>query len=301
MRLSSAIKLFIAEGGFKPETIRLYRRHLLELFNFLGDIDVCEIKRIDLTRFKTYLLENKSKLCTYKHLISVRSLLTFLKDNDIPCLEHFKIDTVAHDHWGYIKDQDVEKALKLSNEKYRTIILLIYTTGLRISEVCNLKYEDINWSDNTIKVVGKGDKPGRVFICSRLRKQLMISPPPFNVEPHTARQYAQKLGKELGIWFHFHALRKSYATNIYRQSHDLLKTSKLLRHSNVSTTQTYAIVEDQELQEFHNKYVSENHEIYCCKKIGGSVRWEVRGWVAHNGQSKKIEKAINKAISDILQ
>ncbi len=300
MRLSSAIDLFLAEGGFKPETIRLYRRNLTELQEFIGNKEICDITRLDLAKFRTYLLTKKSKLCTYKHLVYTRSFLNFLKDIGEDCITNFKVEAVHHDHWGYVKDEDVKQALKLSDEKYKTIILLIYTTGLRIHEVCNLKYEDINWVDNTIKVLGKGDKPGRVFMSPELKAQLVKFSPPFGVTPPVVRYHFREISEQLGVWFHPHALRKSFATNVYRQSNDIYKTSKLLRHSSVTTTQAYAIVEDQELQEFHNKYISENHEIYCCKKVGGNVRWEVRGWVSTKGQSKKIERAINKAISDIL-
>lgn len=302
MELQEAIKLFLEEGGFKCETKRYYKRHLSYFSNFLGDPNVESITRLQITHFHAELSKTKSKLCVYKVLTTVRTFFEFLKENGVAVqVGKFKVDIIPHAHWGYVKAENVERALKLCNDKYKTIILLMWTAGLRVSEVCNLQSEDIDFENGVISVLGKGDKPANVYICERLKKALIKSPPPFNTRPPAVREMFSKVSEKLGIRFHPHALRKSYATDLYRRSNDIYKTSKLLRHSSVLTTQNYAIVEDEELKEFHNKHIAENHEIYCCKKTGGRVEWELKGWVAAGHKVKKIEQAINKAIGDILQ
>lgn len=302
MKLEEAINLFLHEGGFNAGTIRLYNRYLFRFLGFVGDVEVEGIDHLKIIHFRSFISQSRTKLCVYKQMATVRSFFKFLDQNGINVkVKDFKLNKPAEGHYGYTKTTDVNLALKHANPKYRAIIYLIYTTGLRVQEVADLRSCNYDFDNGIIKLVGKGDKPAQVYMTGKLKKMLLDYPDGFGISPKAIRYYFQRLRTKLGIkTFHPHSLRKSYATEMYRRSGDIYKVSKLLRHTDIETTQNYAIVEDVELKEFHNKYIQDNHEIYCCKKVGGSIKWEIKGWVSSGGKVKKVERAINKAINDIL-
>jgi site-specific recombinase XerD len=303
MKLREAINFFLSEGGFSSGTIRLYRRYLFRFADFLGNVKVEKITHLQFTHFKAELSKEYSKLCTYKAVVTIRSLFKFLKDNGIKVqIDGFKVDKPPEGHFGYTKPEDVALALKYATKKYKCVIYLIYTTGLRVQEVADLRACNYNFNDGIIKLVGKGGKPAKVYMTGKLKKMLLEYPDGFGIGAKSIRHYFQRLREKLGIKiFHPHSLRKSFATEMNRRSNDIYKVSKLLRHTDIKTTQNYAIVEDVELQEFHNKYIQDNHEINCCKKVGGRVKWEIKGWIACGGKVGKVERAISKAIGEVLE
>lgn len=302
MKLKEAINLFLKEGGFTAGTLRSYNRYLLRFLEYTGNVRVESITHLEITHFMSDASTGRTALCIYKQMAAIRSFFKFLDQNGINVkVKDFRIKKILNGHYGYTKKEDVALALKHANPKYKTIIYLIYTTGLRVQEVVNLRSCNYDFDNGIIKLVGKGGKPASVYMNNKLKKMLLDYPDGFGISTKAIRYYFQRLRTKLGIkTFHPHSLRKSYATEMYRRSGDIYKVSKLLRHTDVKTTEHYAIVEDVELKDFHNKYIQDNHEIYCCKKVGGDVKWEIKGWVSAGGKVKKVERAINKAINDIL-
>lgn len=274
---------------------------MLELLTFLGNVEVGSITHLQITHFRTALSSKKGKLCVYKCLMALRSFFHFLEQNDISTQVHdFKVERVNHAHYGYTKYKDVLLAMRHANNKYKTIIWLIYTTGLRVSEVTSLSSTNFDFQNGIIKLVGKGDKPANVYMTPKLNKMLRNFPDGFHITPKAIRLYFQRLREQLNIiTFHPHSLRKSFATDMMRRSGNIYYVSKLLRHSNVKTTQDYAIVEDEELKDFHNKYIQDNHELNFEIKKGGRVILQLNGWTY--SKHEKLNRAINKAIGEILE
>ncbi|MGD0915705.1 MAG: tyrosine-type recombinase/integrase [Thermodesulfobacteriota bacterium] len=141
------------------------------------------------------------------------------------------------------------------------MILLLLDTGLRISELCGIKRDDIDLEAGTIRIIGKGDKERRAILSDRcislLREALKIRLKGSDfllVNSHTnclgtrhAFRLVQNLGKRVGISnLHPHMLRHSYATNLRRKGGDLLLIRDALGHSSVSSTEIYAHLDETE-------------------------------------------------------
>ena len=154
---------------------------------------------------------------------------------------------------------------KTENMKHRLLIELLYSTGLRLSECINLKYNDLDL-DNKIGWVrkGKGNKD-RIFIISELFKKDMIyyreeygfdkdgfifvvngrKMSPRGIQ-HAIKISAERAGIEKDI--HVHTLRHSFATHLLENGVDIRKIQQLLGHSNLQTTQIYTQVSSDEIK-----------------------------------------------------
>ena len=176
----------------------------------------------------------------------------------------------------------VDKAIKLVNIsgddfislRDHAILELFYSSGLRLSELVNVKLEDINFSDEIITVLGKGKKMrivpvGKEAIQS-LKKWIKIRAQLINVNSNSilfltkqtkgltqrAIQYRLKFwAKKQGISenIHPHLLRHSFASHLLQSSQDLRAVQELLGHENISSTQIYTHLDFQHLSKTYDQ------------------------------------------------
>ena len=141
---------------------------------------------------------------------------------------------------------ELRKLLRRANARLKPIIELALHTGLRRSELLNLQWQDVHLGKNPyLKVTGKGNKKGIVpllpkpaSILKRMRKE--IGPVFVQVHPDTITHWFRNLCQECGIKARFHDLRHSAATYLLASGTRIEVVSKVLRHSDISTTQIYA-------------------------------------------------------------
>ncbi len=154
---------------------------------------------------------------------------------------------------------------KTENIKHKLIIELLYSTGLRLAECVNLKYSDLDLSDNIGWVrLGKGAKD-RIFIISEMFKRDLLDYIKNNGSDgkgylflvngkkmtyrgiqHAIKVSAERAGIEKNV--HVHTLRHSFATHLLENGVDIRKIQQLLGHSNLQTTQIYTQVSSEELK-----------------------------------------------------
>ena len=155
------------------------------------------------------------------------------------------------------------------------IIELFYSSGLRLSELINLKIQDINFEDGTVSLLGKGDKSrivpaGRKAIAA-IKKWVALRNTIKNINEKDSILFLSKVGKcltaraiqyRLKIWaikqgipenIHPHLLRHSFATHILQSSQDLRAVQELLGHANISTTQIYTHLDFQHLSKIYDQ------------------------------------------------
>ncbi len=153
----------------------------------------------------------------------------------------------------------LDKIDNIENIKHKTIISLAYSTGLRVSEVCNLKIEDIDSKRMIIHIKNaKGRKDRVVPLSENILKLLRIyylkyKPEEYLFNGQKSLKYStsscnQIVKKYIGTNYHFHQLRHSNATTLLESGTDLRLIQKLLGHSNVKTTEIYTHVSTQLLQ-----------------------------------------------------
>ena len=230
------------------------------------------------------------------HLIAVRMFLKYLIYRDIKTLDPSKVDLAKtpERQISYLEGSDLENFLTApiqtkeeDNIKLRdkAILELFFSTGLRVSELCHLKKEDVNLEKDEFSVKGKGSKWRVVFLSNQakywLKKYLEIradlNPYLFvrqdraatktnknkkedrPLTPRSVERMVKKYAKLAGITKKIvpHSLRHSFSTDLLLNGADLRAVQELLGHKSITTTQIYTHVTDQHLREvyqaFHGK------------------------------------------------
>ncbi|WP_048150780.1 site-specific tyrosine recombinase/integron integrase [Methanolacinia paynteri] len=164
----------------------------------------------------------------------------------------------------YLKHNQVLSLFNsINNERDRLIIRTIYATGVRVSELCSINIEDIDFEDRVIRVKGKGGKIRTVFIDEDTLQDInhytsgRISGPLFegqqgkNISPRTVQHIFERYAPA-GITPH--KIRHSYASELYRRSKNLRVVQENLGHSSIQTTEVYLHTDIDERREVYKKY-----------------------------------------------
>jgi len=233
-------------------SINSYRTYELNLLQMLKEADFqkeADILEINLMPYRLKISDNSKKTIAKKVSI-VRSFVKYLRDNSHTVKligdETVKVPKTLPKpvEFDYIKE-----ALNLANTADRIIVLLLYGLGVRISELANIKKDDIN--DGWIRVKGKGDKvreiPVLPVIESEIREYLkkngtflyLFEKNGKKLSENSLRYRVNKVFKQIGVKVTPHQLRHSYASDLLNRGGRISDVSKLLGHSSLSTTQIY--------------------------------------------------------------
>ena len=283
------------EGGRSAKTAENYRLYLERFIEFSNDITVDKISseivrkyRLWLNRYKNHDEEELAIITQSYHLIALRGFLTYLSKRDIPSLSPEKIELpkVNRKQVTFLHYDEVARMLDsipLNSEKGlrdRAIIELLFSSGLRVSELVNLNRDHINTNRREFMVRGKGQKDRPVFISKAaaervedyITARLDNLPPLFlsysrNNSVDTSGDYRRlstrsiqriinKYARLAGITKHVspHTMRHSFATDLLMNGADLRSVQSMLGHSNISTTQVYTHVTDEHLREVHERF-----------------------------------------------
>ncbi|MDP3785075.1 MAG: tyrosine-type recombinase/integrase, partial [bacterium] len=147
----------------------------------------------------------------------------------------------------------------------KTILELFFSTGLRISELCNLKVDEINLKRDEFSVRGKGGKIRVVFLSDRAKdaiKKYLEKRGEIGVEklfpmtPRSIQRMIKKYAIKAGITKKVtpHVLRHAFATDLLQNGADLRSVQIMLGHANISTTQIYTHFTDKQLKEVHKAF-----------------------------------------------
>lgn len=277
------------ERGLSPHTLEAYGRDLREWSSFLQKKKVKDWEKVTplhVTDFLVFLSKKglHSKTLS-RHLTSVRNLLSFLvgekilKDNVARQVESPKIGKKLPSFLTY---DEVEILLAQPNtetlrgERDRTMIELLYSSGLRISELINLTVGNINLEKGYLIAFGKGRKERLVPIGRSAQNWLKVylehGRPEVLKEKKSSALFITRLGQKMsrqafwqllkkyalrgGIKTHLspHTLRHSFATHLLERGADLRSVQTLLGHSNVATTQIYTHVNMTHLRHIYEKF-----------------------------------------------
>ncbi len=278
------------EKGRGVKTVENYDRYLKRFFDFAkvkapGDITEQMVRefRIALNRSAGTNGTMKKNTQNY-HLIALRAFLKFMRKRDVESLnpERIELAKTAGRDLDLITSAELERLMKgpigdsLSSLRDRAILELLFSTGLRVSELCNLN-QDLDLTRDEFSVRGKGEKVRVVFLSdeakkavaaylkkrgdfgealfvgySKARKTKDLSRlTPRSVE-RLVKNYAMKAGITRKVTPH--VIRHSFATDLLSNGADLRSVQALLGHANIATTQVYTHVTDSHLRDVHKAF-----------------------------------------------
>ena len=262
------------ERGFSDYTIKSYKEDLTEFYDFALDNNI----DIDLVRdYLRELYEKKYSTKTISRKVSsLKSYFKYLesegiiKDNFMRLISNPKLEKTLPNYLNY---DDLEKLLNypdISNKyglRDALILEMLYSTGVRVSELANIRLNDIDFNDRKILILGKGNKERYVYYGSKCEKlldkylkmyhrdssYLLIGKKSDRLNEREIRSIVTDSAKKAGINIHVspHTLRHTYATHMLNDGADLKSVGDLLGHESLSTTQIYTHVSNERLRQVY--------------------------------------------------
>ncbi len=221
------------------------------------------------------------------YLVALRAFLKFLRKRDVESMspERIELAKVSERSLDLISQAELTRLLdapetnNLKGKRDLAILELLFSTGLRVSELCSLDIDDIDLSSDEFSIRGKGDKIRVVFISDEARAAIKnyldarkdMESALFirygkkahlgeeaRISPRTVQRLFKYYAAKAGITRKVtpHVIRHSFATDLLSNGADLRSVQSLLGHANIGTTQIYTHVTDAHLRAVHKKFHS---------------------------------------------
>lgn len=278
-----------------PKTVENYHRCLIYFLNWSkvknpGDINSELVKkyRLHLNRRQDAKGDCLKQATQNNYVIALRGFLKYLAKQDIETLstEKVEIGKSSRREVEFLEPEEVDRLLNSANGtdlkslRDRAILELLFSAGLRVSELVNINRDKINLEKQNFSVKGKGGKTRIVFISDTAKKALEkylkertdIDPALFvrlpgyvrsgedlRLTPRSIQRIVKEYATKAGIIkdVHPHTLRHSFATDLLANGADIRSVQEMLGHSSITTTQIYTHITNRRLegvyQKFHRK------------------------------------------------
>ena len=280
----------LLEKGLADASIEAYLNDVNDFIRYLdrssGITEAKEVTRFEIMDYLEYCQESELAVSTIsRRLISVKLFFRYLvaenilDENITDVMDSPRLLKLIPD---FLSENEVEALLKASEgpenlqKRNRLILELLYSCGLRVSELCNLKMDAPDFQRSIMRVKGKGSKErlvpfGRAaekLIVNYLRtvrpkldktgkvSELFLSKNGKKITRSMVWQLIKKLAVEAGINKNIfpHTLRHSFASHLLKNGADLRVIQEMLGHSDIATTQIYTHVEHSRLAQVHKKF-----------------------------------------------
>jgi len=237
------------QQGYSALTASTYKTVLEEAFEFI-EIEKEQKRYIFyLTPFRYHIATQHPKTIA-KKLSSIRSFVNYLQEQNI------KVQLLGDDSIKTpktlpkpINEEKIKEALQNATPEERFVILLLYTLGLRISELEHIRLEDIK--DGWIRIIGKGNKQRELPLLEPIKKMIeeykeknqpkiyLFEKNGEKLSQNSLRYLIDKSFKRIGVKVTPHQLRHSFATSLLNEGAPIADVSELLGHASMATTQIY--------------------------------------------------------------
>jgi integrase/recombinase XerD len=295
MEISAAISSFLTyvkvEKGLSANTVTAYRRDLAKFDSFAKKRKLAleAVSRDDLVDFLAGLYREKLESRTVaRHLVTLRNFFRFAQIQEcIPADPSVNLESpkIRRSLPGYLRLEEVERLLSQADSKTalglrdRAMLEVLYSTGLRVSELIGLRVSDLDGKVGCVRCLGKGDKERIVPVG---RKALaMVEKYLRDARPELVRKAKTSSGPTLfvnrrgaalsrvGVWKILsaygrraglrvaltpHMLRHSFATHLLERGADLRSVQLMLGHADISTTQIYTHVVEERLKQIYKAH-----------------------------------------------
>ncbi len=286
------------ERGRASKTLENYGRYLNRFARFASATDAPKVENIteDLIRqYRLYLNRTKDehgnplkRVTQNYHVIALRNFLKYLAKREIKGVSAERVELGKQEEREvvFLEKRELERLLdapqgeKLPVLRDRAMLRTLFSTGMRVSELCSLDRDKIDVAHGEVPIRGKGGKLRLVFLSAEAQdalkayldarpdvdEALFIRIPKtgtfakaadLRLTPRSVQRIVKKYAAKAGIIgkkVSPHTMRHSYATDLLRNGADIRSVQALLGHSSVTTTQIYTHVTDKQLREVHEKF-----------------------------------------------
>lgn len=284
------------ERGRSIKTVENYNRYLERFFKFSNTKNPGDITEEQVREFRLHLnrqpgtkvggrIEPMKRRTQNYYLIALRAFLKFLRKRGVESMspERIELAKVPERSLDLISSKELERLMSapdtstIEGKRDKAILELLFSTGLRISELCALSIDDIDLSREEFSVRGKGEKVRVVFLSPSAKKTLqdylkhrkdldgamfvrygrkMNDGGDLRLSPRAVQRLLKKYATQSGITRKVtpHVIRHSFATDLLSNGADLRSVQALLGHANIGTTQIYTHVTDKHLLDVHKKF-----------------------------------------------
>ena len=295
MEIPATIASFLThvrvEKGLAPNTVAAYRRDLTKFDNFAKKkkLSLEGVTKDNLVEFLSSLFHQKLDSRTVaRHVVTLRNFFRYAQTQDLitedPAM-NLESPKIRRTLPGYLRLEEIERLLTQPNDKTpiglrdRTMLDVLYSTGLRVSELVGLRVMDVDRSVGCIRCIGKGDKERIVPVGKKalalVERYLRDARPklvPTGKQLNSPMLFINGRGGTLsrvGVWKILsaygkqaglrvpltpHMLRHSFATHLLEGGADLRSVQLMLGHSDISTTQIYTHVVEERLKQIYKAH-----------------------------------------------
>ena len=276
---------YLKSKSLSENTIKNYFRDLIDYFNYLNQNNLSAFKSIKpehIRKMLSFLIDKGfSKLSISRKISAIKSYITFLEKFNYSSDNFSELITIPKKTRSLPKvmtEKEINQLIKhveintKKNLRDDALIELLYSTGLRVSEVANLKIGDINFEKSEIKILGKGNKQ-RVVIFNNKSKEKIIkylkndkrlislntgalfqNKFKQSLSPRSIQRLLKKYLNFSGInsKYSTHTLRHTFATHLLEGGADIKVIQQLLGHSSPETTKIYTHLSSPALKNVYN-------------------------------------------------
>lgn len=284
--INNFLEYLKVEKNFSNYTILNYNEDLNKFSLFLETNKINNIKNIDYNLIREYLVylhgTKLSKKTVCRHISTLRTFFRYLVkkniiiDNPMTLIQNPKTDKTLP-KFLYKEELDTILSIPDKNDiigiRDSLILELFYSTGIRVSELSNLKIKDINFSDKKILILGKGNKERmvlygdtldqilnlylnksrKVLLNGETSEYLLINKKKHRLDENTIRIIIKDILKKSGLNIKLspHVLRHTFATDLLNNGADLRSVQELLGHENLKTTEIYTHITNERLKQIY--------------------------------------------------
>jgi len=275
-----------------------YLRRFCDWFESQGHTDIYQLDMSVLKKYRVYLSRLTDDQGTFLslatqsyHVICLRSYLKWMVKNDMPVLHPEKVD-IPKSEARQMKFLDTDQMTRLLGQprlssktgyRDRALLEVLFSTGLRVSELVSLNREQVNLQRKEFGVIGKGRKPRVVFLSdqaadwlgrwintredhwtpvfvrfSQKRPDMREDGEEMRLTTRSVQRIVKKYVEKahLPIMVTPHGIRHTFATDLLQNGAGLREVQEMLGHKNIQTTQIYTHVTKPQLKEIHKKFHS---------------------------------------------
>lgn len=283
------------ERNRSRKTVENYGRYLDRFVRFSKATAVSQVTEDLIRQYRLYLNrlhdstnEPLKRVTQNYHIIALRNFLKYLAKRGIRSVapERVELGKQEERQVTFLEHGELDRLLGapvgqgLAAMRDRAMLATLFSTGMRVSELCSLDRDMVNGRQGEISVRGKGGKVRVVFLSDRAKENLAqyLAKRPdvdeslfiriprsgtfgkaedLRLTPRTIQRLVKKYAVKAGIMgkkVSPHTIRHSYATDLLRNGADIRSVQAMLGHSSVTTTQIYTHVTDTQLREVHRRF-----------------------------------------------